>query len=38
MIFADLPMKSTVFVDANVFVYYFQPHAIIGPSCTALIK
>jgi predicted nucleic acid-binding protein len=38
MIFADLPMNSAVFVDANIFVFYFQPHAVIGPSCTALIN
>jgi predicted nucleic acid-binding protein len=38
MIFADLPMNSTVFVDANIFVFYFQPHVVLGRSCTALIK
>lgn len=38
MIFADLPMNSAVFVDANIFVFYFQPHAVLGPHCTTLIK
>lgn len=38
MIFADLPMNAAVFVDANIFVFYFQPHAVLGPSCTALMK
>jgi len=38
MIFADLSMNSAVFVDANIFVFYFQPHVVLGPSCTALIK
>lgn len=38
MIFADLPKNSDVFVDAKVFVFYFQQHAVVGPSCTALIK
>ena len=38
MNFADLPMNSAVFVDANIFVFYFQPHAVFGPSCTALVK
>ena len=34
MIFADLPAGATVFVDANTFVYYFEPHPILGPFCT----
>jgi hypothetical protein len=38
MIFADLPINSAVFVDANIFVFYFQPHAVLGPPCTTLIK
>ena len=38
MIFADLPMKSAVFVDANIFVFYFQPHAVLGPDCATLVK
>ena len=24
MIFADLPMNSAVFADANIFVFYFS--------------
>lgn len=38
MIFADLPMNSAALVDANIFVFYFQPHAVLGPNCTSLIK
>lgn len=38
MIFADLPSNSSVFVDANTFVYHFQPHPALGPPCTMLLK
>lgn len=38
MIFADLPYQASVFVDANTFVYHFQPHPVLGPPCTGLIK
>jgi len=38
MTFAEMPINSAIFVDANIFVYYFQPHAVLGPICTALIK
>jgi predicted nucleic acid-binding protein len=36
MIFADIPAGSAVFVDANVFVYYFEPHPVYGPACQQL--
>jgi hypothetical protein len=36
MTFADIPAGSTVFVDANTFVYYFQPHPVFGPACQQL--
>ena len=38
MNFADLLANSSVFVDANTLVYHFQPHPILGPLCTALLK
>ena len=38
MTFADLPANATVFVDANTLVYHFQPHPVLGPICTALVK
>ena len=31
MTFADIPAGSSVFVDANTFVYHFQPHPLYGP-------
>ena len=38
MTFADLVRGDSVFLDANVFVYHFQPHAVFGPPCTDLLK
>lgn len=38
MTFADLPAGEAVFVDANTLVFHFQPHAVFGPACTALLK
>ena len=38
MTFADLSKGDSVFVDANTFVYHFQPHATYGPPCTGLLK
>ncbi len=37
MIFADLPAGSTVFVDANAFVYHFAPDPILCSPCTDLL-
>lgn len=34
MILADLPNGATVFVDANVLIYYFMPHPQFGQACT----
>jgi predicted nucleic acid-binding protein len=38
MIFADLQAGASVFLDANTLVYHFEPHPVLGPPCTALIK
>jgi predicted nucleic acid-binding protein len=38
MTFANIARGSAVFVDANTFVFHFQPHAVFGPACTALFK
>lgn len=37
MIFTDIPAGSDVFVDANIFVYYFTPHPTFGPACSDLL-
>ena len=38
MTFADLVPGSSVFLDANVFVYHFEPHPILGPPCNGLVQ
>ncbi len=35
MILADLAQGSQVYVDANIFVYYFAPDPVLGPPCRA---
>jgi hypothetical protein len=37
MTFADLLRGDSVFLDANTLVYHFEPHAIVGASCTQLL-
>ena len=38
MTFADLARGAAVFVDANIFVFHFQPHPVFGSSCTDLLN
>jgi predicted nucleic acid-binding protein len=40
MTFADLVRGASFFVDANIFIFHFQPHALTlsGLSCTDLLK
>src|SRR5271157_6544028 len=38
MTFADLVRGASFFVDANIFVFHFQPHALFGLSCTGLLR
>jgi predicted nucleic acid-binding protein len=38
MIFTDLQPGESVFVDANILTYHFQPHPILGPACTGLLE
>ena len=38
MTFADLARRASLFVDANIFVFHFQPHGLFGSSCTDLLK
>jgi predicted nucleic acid-binding protein len=37
MTFPDIPAGSAVFLDANVFVYYFVPDPVFGPLCRDLL-
>jgi predicted nucleic acid-binding protein len=36
MTFEDIPLGSSLFVDANTFVYHFEPHPVFGPACQQL--
>ena len=38
MTFADLARGDSVFVDANIFTYHFQPHGRWGAACTLLLQ
>ena len=38
MIFADLVPGESVFLDANIFLLHFEPHTVLGPPCTDLLK
>jgi hypothetical protein len=38
MKFDAIPIGSAIFVDANLFVYYFEPHPVFGPACQRLFQ
>ena len=38
MIFTDLPVGATVFLDANTIVYHFSQHQRYGAPCTDLLE
>jgi len=38
MTFDDLPAGSSVFLDANTFVYPFAPEPDLGPPCADLMR
>jgi uncharacterized protein len=38
MTFGQLAQGSAVFLDANILVYYFQPHPVHGPACQHLLQ
>ena len=38
MLFTDLPVAASVFLDANVLVYHFGPHPLYGPACHQLVQ
>jgi len=37
MTFADLSQGDSVFLDANLFIYHFEPHSTFGAPCTQLL-
>jgi predicted nucleic acid-binding protein len=38
MTFADIPLGAAVFLDANILVYHFTPHPVLGQACTDLLE
>jgi predicted nucleic acid-binding protein len=38
MTFAQIPGNAAVFIDANIFIYYFTPDPALGPACQRLIS
>ena len=37
MIFAQIPINKTVFIDTNIFLYFFTPDPAFGPECKMLM-
>ncbi|MCI0460599.1 MAG: type II toxin-antitoxin system VapC family toxin [Gemmataceae bacterium] len=37
MTFDQIPVGSAVFVDANIFVYHYEPHPLLGPACAQVL-
>ncbi len=37
MIFAQIPANKAVFIDANIFIYFFTPDPVFGPECKMLM-
>ncbi|MCI0464692.1 MAG: type II toxin-antitoxin system VapC family toxin [Gemmataceae bacterium] len=38
MTFAKIPANMALFLDANIFVYYFAPDPLFGPPCQLLME
>jgi predicted nucleic acid-binding protein len=38
MTFTDIPAGEAVFVDANIFIFYFRPDPVLGPACDQLMQ
>ena len=38
MILADLLVGESVFLDANIWIYHFGPHATLGAPCSQLVQ
>jgi predicted nucleic acid-binding protein len=37
MTFLHIPANASVFIDANIFVYFFTPDPVLGPECQVLM-
>jgi predicted nucleic acid-binding protein len=38
MRFLNIPANVSLFIDANIFIYYFTPDPILGPECQMLME
>lgn len=38
MTFRHIPANASVFIDANIFIYYFTPDPLLGPECRVLME
>jgi predicted nucleic acid-binding protein len=38
MTFNQIPANASVFIDANIFIYYFTPDPVLGPECRLLME
>jgi predicted nucleic acid-binding protein len=38
MTFNQIPGHTAVFIDANIFIYYFTPDPVFGPECQILME
>ena len=38
MTFGALPTGQALFIDANIFIYYFRPDPVLGPACEQLVQ
>src|SRR5262249_795877 len=38
MTFINIPANASVFLDANIFIYYFTPDPVFGPECQVLME
>lgn len=38
MTFADILAGQAVFIDANIFIYYFRPDPVLGAACGQLVQ
>src|SRR5690242_12420076 len=38
MTLADAPSSASLFLDANLLVFHFAPHPVLGPDCSQLME
>jgi predicted nucleic acid-binding protein len=38
MTLVDVPAGAAVFIDANIFIFFFRPDPVLGPACEQLLR